>query len=610
LGFTKNCKELKDEGFILDNLEVLHNDYNPGLKGILEPDDDFIGTLIRTDGNEAIIHSNDGELSIPLDKLSIRKTGYNMGAYLSFRLGEEKWNSISALIKSKRHEILNNKKVHEDISKIAHSLFVEKDERGDYYFIQFRNKGEFSFSVNNRMLEVQNSINLKAPTFIFDFARTQTCPTADVGLKRYGPWDSQIFQPKSPTFLCIGHKDNRGYFTSFLRKLLDGIPNSQWYDSGLQKKYEFQRIAIDDRDIKSFEWDAYLDVIRSLEDTRPDLAIIEIPASFKFQKDQQNNPYYKIKAKLLKLEIPVQFITSENMRQATDVVLNSIALQIYAKLGGIPWVLPSNQTIDRELIIGVGHSWVRENAFKGAQQDRVVGLTTFMASDGQYLVSSKAKDVPFDEYFQELLNNLKSSIDKLERDLGWQPNDTIRLVFHIFKPIKNVEFDVIARLVSLYPQYRINFAFVTISKHNPFRLFDVSQPGTVRADQVKGKYVPGRGSNYKIDNYTAVVQMLGVREVKSPTHGVSNPMQIKIRLPEGRADTADIDRLIFTDLDYIVQQLYSFTYLSWRNFLPSEIPATMLYSTLIARLLCRLRKIEGWDPDSINFKLKQRKWFL
>jgi hypothetical protein len=91
--------------------------------------------------------------------------------------------------------------------------------------------------------------------------------------------------------------------------------------------------------------------------------------------------------------------------------------------------------------------------------------------------------------------------------------------------------------------------------------------------------------------------MLGSKEMKTDLHGASNPILIKILLPKGDFDTAEIEQFLFTDIQYIVQQIYSFSYLSWRSFLPVEQPATMLYSNLISDLLGRLRTINGWKPE-------------
>ena len=104
--------------------------------------------------------------------------------------------------------------------------------------------------------------------------------------------------------------------------------------------------------------------------------------------------------------------------------------------------------------------------------------------------------------------------------------------------------------------------------------------------------------------------MLGAKEIKSDSHGASNPILVKIRLPQGNYNSSSIEDLLFTDLNYITQQIYSFSYLSWRGFLPGEYPATMLYSSLISKLLGKLRRVEGWQPSVLNFTLKRKKWFL
>ncbi len=172
---------------------------------------------------------------------------------------------------------------------------------------------------------------------------------------------------------------------------------------------------------------------------------------------------------------------------------------------------------------------------------------------------------------------------------------------------------LLASLFNNLQKYKIQFAFVTISKTHPFKLFENSQKGIPTyygSNQVKGAFIPDRASNIFIDSTTALIQMLGAKELKTDVHGMSNPIQIKIRTPQGNFENEDIEKLLFTDLAYIVQQIFSFTYLSWRSFLPGEQPATMLYSSLISKLLSKMRKVPGWDPDNLNYKLKRKKWFL
>lgn len=605
--FNISCKELAQEGFDLTNFEVLHSETLPGLDNILAPNEEFIGILQTIKGNTALVSTNEGEKRYSLDELFIRKTKRNIQDYLNFATSEQKCGQVMAAVKKEQIKRQNPEHLLKEVTRIAKHLFSEQDEP-----ILFQNKDGFCFKVDTSPLEVQNSTSLQTPTFIYDQARTKTNNyNADKGLSYFGPYDSMTFDIKKPDVLAICHKANRGSFAKFLHDLKDGLPNSNYFKKGLLKKYELQDVDYNIQELSDYTLEDYLKIVRIEFNDRPDLAIIEIPEHFKKLPDSEN-PYYKIKAKLLSLEIPVQFIMSYNLKKYDQNLLNSIALQIYAKLGGTPWVLPAQRSVDREIVIGIGHSWLRSNQFKGAESDRVVGITTFMSGDGQYLLGDKVRDVPYERYFEELLSSLKGSIKRLSEEYAWQEGDTVRLIFHIFKPIRNVEFEVVSQLVQEISQFQIKFAFVTISKGHPSILFDTSQQGVSKygSNKVIGKYIPLRGSNIFIDEETSLVQMLGARELKTSKHGMSTPIQIRIRKPQGNYDNPELKSMLFHDLNYITQQIYSFTYLSWRSFLPREEPATMLYSNLISRLLGKMRNVPEWDADKLNYSLKRKKWFL
>lgn len=605
--FDKTCAELHQENYNLIGVEVLYAETLPGLSNILAPNEEFVGEITAIIGTKAKVNTNEGEKEYELNELFIRKTKFNIGNYLTFATSQQKSDEVLRIIESKREDIYNPKKLYIEISNTAKALFADKGNP-----ILFQNKDGFCFTVNATPLTVGNSIELKTPTFIFDPAATKTINTyPDNGLNNFGPYDSSIFDIKSPNILCICKNTIRGNFTQFLSNLKDGLPQSRYFQKGLQKKYDLHNVTFDVKEIQSNTLNEYLNVIREYDDNKPHLAIIEIPESFKLQSDQ-NNPYYQIKAKLLSLEIPVQFVTTRIVNNHSDYILNPMALQIYAKLGGTPWVLPTQRSVDKELVIGIGHSWLRKNQYAGAESNRVVGITTFLSSDGQYLLGDKVKDVAFENYFEELLKSLKQSIQRLSSEQGWSEGDTVRLIFHIFKPIKNVEFEVISQLIKETPQYKIKFAFVTIGNTHPTMLFDPNQQGVISygSNIPKGEYIPNRASNIFLDAETCIVQMLGANELKTSKHGMSKPVQIKIRTPQGNYHNSELNDMLFYDLSYITQQIFAFTYLSWRSFLPAGEPATMKYSNLISKLLGKMRNIQGWDADKLNYGLKRKKWFL
>lgn len=605
--FDKTCSELHQENYNLIGVEVLYAETLPGLSNILAPNEEFVGEITAVTGTKAKVNTNEGEKEYELNELFIRKTKYNIGKYLAFSTSQQKSDEVLRIIDGKREDIYNPKKLHTEISNTAKALFNDKGTP-----ILFQNKDGFCFTVDTNPLTVSNSIELKTPTFIFDPAATKTINTyPDNGLNNYGPYDSNTFNIKSPNILCICNKVIRGNFTLFLSNLKDGLPQSKYFQKGMQKKYDLHSITFDVKEIQTNSLNEYLNVIKDYDYNKPHLAIIEIPESFKIHNDK-SNIYYHIKAKFLSLEIPVQFVTTRIVNNHSEYILNSIALQMYAKLGGTPWVLPTQRSVDRELVIGIGHSWLRKNQYSGAESNRVVGITTFLSSDGQYLLGDKVKDVAFESYFEELLRSLKLSIQRLSSEQGWTDGDTVRLIFHIFKPIKNVEFDVISQLIKDIPQYKIKFAFVTIGNMHPTMLFDPNQQGisSYGSKIRKGEYIPTRASNIFLDAETCIMQMLGANELKTSKHGMSKPVQIKIRTPKGNYQNSELNDMLFYDLSYITQQIFSFTYLSWRSFLPAEEPATMKYSNLISKLLGKMRNIQGWDADKLNYGLKRKKWFL
>jgi hypothetical protein len=67
----------------------------------------------------------------------------------------------------------------------------------------------------------------------------------------------------------------------------------------------------------------------------------------------------------------------------------------------------------------------------------------------------------------------------------------------------------------------------------------------------------------------------------------------------------------FSDLTYLVRQVFHFSFMSWRSFFPSDEPVTILYSRLIANLLANLRGVPGWDGSTLaHLRDRRAMWFL
>ena len=590
--FHKNCSQLRQEGFDLLGISVLTSEQIPGLESILAPDESLVGVIKNIKGESAIVETNNGEEIFNLEELFLHRSTRNIRGYLEFKLGEINTNQVFNEIRERDKTRLNAKSYFNEIKELAKTISKPK----------YQNQDRFGFTISALSHDISKKFRIQNPSFIFDYNPGATHDNPSIGLVNFGPYDSSTFDTKHPQILVVCNKVNRGAFAEFLGKLKNGIPSSAYFKGGMVGKYRlhdisFEIVELDNYSVAEYET-KIADYMRNLN-TLPDIAIIETSEQFK-QMVTENNPYYHARAYFLGQGIPVQFVKNENIRKPDKFLqwtIESIALQIYAKLGGKPWVLPSSSSIDSEIIIGIGSTLLRPNLLLGSSRERIVGITTFFTGDGRYIFGNRCKDVPFEEYFNELLSSLRQSIKEISSEYGWKENSTIRITFHIFKPIKNIEADVVEKLLNEFPQYKLQYCFVTVSDYHPFLIFDSSQSGV--GEHKKGQYVPERGQNWLLDEHSCLLQLQGPQEMKTSKHGFSNPVLIRIH-----------EKSTYKDLNTVVQQIFNFTTLSWRGFHVTHQPVTILYSDLIAKQLSQLRKISSWKPEFVNSLLRSKKWFL
>jgi hypothetical protein len=605
--FQKSCLDLHKEGFDLRNLDVVHSMPIPNLEGIIAPDETLIGTIQNSflEGTHVSINveTNEGSVKYPAEDLFLEKTFANIENYLEFKIGARNTQEIFQKIANSKAARFNLKSLQREIQNLAETFSK----------IPYNNKDGFVFSISDKSISLENSFQVYEPKYIFDDDDIQKHSNPYFGITSFGPADKSYFQPKQLRILVICHSQKRESYTNFIATLEKGLPNNydqrgnpknNYFADGWLGKYKLHSISFDVEEIQDYRSQTYKTVINNYlrKGEKPELVILEIDKDFK-KLDVVENPYYQIKAHLLSLGIPVQFVDSRTLTEnkTSESFFNIISLQMYAKIGGTAWALPSRRSYDKEIVIGVGSYLERKNKFSKNDKTKIVGITTFFSGEGRYLLGNKCSDVDYDDYFNELLASLREAIENLSKEFNWKQGATILIIFHIFKPIKMVEAQVVEKLISEFTQYRIKYAFVTISEHHPFLLFDPKQRGNERSG--KGEYLPKKGTNLILNGFSCLLQSRSVDDIKTKKHGVPKPLLIKI-IP---SENPDIN---FRDLNHITQQIYQFSNLSFSGFTTSKTPVTIFYSDKIASWLSKLKKIEGWKPQVVNTELKRKKWFL
>jgi len=538
--------ELTAAGYQLKGLDVSKISSTEGTKNVLQPDEEFIGHLVEHSSESATVQTPHGSITLPANNLVLKRSARNV-ANLVGQIDQIKADSVIQSAHGRINFQSSPEVEHQNILRVGKSIALDGESR-----YMYTNSEGFAFTIAPQPVESGNSLVLKSPVLVFDPVASRVDNAAHTGIQRFGPWDQSFFHVKAPSVLCICHRNARGRFTKFMGALVHGVPDYRNFSSGMKGKYHLHKIDTEVIEITDYSLEAYLQALSQIKH-KPNMVIVEIPFELKSLRDPNESPYYRIKSRLLGQGIPVQFIHTEKL-QFNEYILDSIALQMYAKMGGTPWLMLSDQSIDRELIVGVGSSIFRNADERGAFSERVVGISTFFSGDGQYLLSNQTEDVLIENYFPVLVRSMKAAIERISERQSWRDGETVRLVFHIFKPIKDVEFEAICDVISSVKRFNIRFAIVTIGSNHPYRIYNPAQQGVQKRGRVVGRFVCDKGSNLIVDDHSCLIQMIGPGQFKTEKQGAGTPMLIRLRLPSEKY--AHLNAQLFTDISYIVQQAY------------------------------------------------------
>ena len=282
-----------------------------------------------------------------------------------------------------------------------------------------------------------------------------------------------------------------------------------------------------------------------------------------------NSPYYYCKAKLIGQEVPTQCICIETIRRMNDFILGNIALNIYAKFGGTAWGIEKRNTTTKEIIVGIGST-------VNYQKQQVLSIANVFDNSGVYLAGACNPLIDFTNYASELERLIHELMLTLIDD-----ENSVNIIFHIFKSAsKHTEIQALENTIKGFPNININYAFVHLGYGHNFRVYNNDGKDNVRKGQL--------------------IQISQTECLLIVNDHSSVPLKL----------TLD-PRSTFRDIYYITEQAFSFAHLSERSFLPSKKPITILYPSIMASLIEKLKRIDRWDSDKLKVKgVTEKLWFL
>ncbi len=402
------------------------------------------------------------------------------------------------------------------------------------------------------------------------------------GIQNYGPYDAMTLGKERVNCMVIYPAP----LQNAKQTVVGGLQNGNGSFAGFQKLFRLPLTICGERSLSA-------ETPQQLESVLPQLLREHTPDIVLILASTRNPAYYaRAKSILLGNGIPSQFVTQEKLGNPSQLpwLLENVALQMYAKIGGTPWTVSASQK-RKSLVLGVSRA-------QDDQKRLVVGFVTLFSSDGDYLFFSTIAPKPIywenaDTYREALANVIVEAY----RDYTTQSGQPDEIVIHLCKkPGKFRELPAAERAMEMLGG-NLPYAILHLNEYSNYRLFDAAH----------SSYVPQPGIKVSLSDTSALLFLDGRKKDFRTGEEVRNRRGVP-RLFEIGFDRRST--LGVSEFPRLVQQVYEFAAVNWRGFNAQSVPATLNYSRLIANLIAEIGA-DNWSQTVGKIGLLADKaWFL
>lgn len=413
--------------------------------------------------------------------------------------------------------------------------------------------------------------------------------TPKQNLKEYGPY--QLPKNTNVKFIVIYHENDKSYANQlymYMKKIYKKADGKTMTDRFGTSLYEFIRINFDlDRD-HSIEYSDEIPPIEALhnflDDTDIDTVKYQYVAIYisqynKFETDiEKKKIYYQVKELLLEYEITSQVIYRDLLfdKKFKSYYYANIAAAILAKVGGIPWKLES--TPKDELIVGVG-------AFKNKEFDlQYIGNAFSFSNTGEFQEFSCTSKR--DSYL------LAAKIKVYIQDFIKKKKNLNRVIIHFYKQMSYEEIEPIQDALFQLGYDDIPIYIININKTSSkdYNAFDINSKELI---PYSGTILNFATNKYLLFNNT---RYFNAEEAKVESYHFPIKLNFQCTKPELLNDKSTIKEMI--------DQVYQFSRMYWKSVKQQNMPVTVKYPELVAKMFPYFKNNEIPDFGKTNL------WFL
>lgn len=291
--------------------------------------------------------------------------------------------------------------------------------------------------------------------------------------------------------------------------------------------------------------------------------------------EKEENFYYSLKNYCLQNNIPLQTVHIETLIDENKLKwsISGIALQMFVKLGGVPWLV--KESSKNCLIVGIGQSIDRS--------ERIIrkfySYSILLESTGRFLCFEPLADATTkDEFLQQIGNKVSQILASYNYK---------KIIFHIpektkFDTIKKVE-----EIIRSNSEKDIEFYILRINDNSKFFGYDLNN----------NSLIPYESTYVQLSNREFLLWTEGLNyHNTTPRKRYSNPIYIDFYYSNK------------SEIDYngLLQDIFNLAGANYRGFNAKALPVSIFYPKLISNFY---RHFYKYNLASIIDK-KDKMWFL
>jgi hypothetical protein len=394
------------------------------------------------------------------------------------------------------------------------------------------------------------------------------------GLERCGPLEP--IAENNVGCIMLYHRDHRALAEDLYRALMGKTSGVAF--KGLPAVFRTTINHFHGVTLTSWTPDALREAIQTIAEikqSQPEENLIVIMI-----EERENSAfYYNTKYQLLRLQLPLQVVSAQliNRREQFKWSVSNIALQVFTKLGGKPWmVVPAH---DNCLIIGIGQ----------AHRLGVQGIQRYFA----YCVATDSSGIYKKIVVLSNTNSRSAYLNDLTRSLTKElseakPDEYTHCVIHIPFKLKDDELQAFEDAVSAASEAESRIEFTVIKINDQHRFFGYAG---------NNSRVPIEGTIARLSYNSLLLWFEGLKHANDViSRHIAGPVHVEFIWPKQDVEAAEQRKHL--------QDLFNLSGANWRGFNARSTPVSTYYCRLIAKFIAEF-------PEQLpRIEATEHPWFL